>query len=173
MSTSSEEGGRLLEPAAAADIGDLVALTRDCVAHMRSLSIDQWDEVYPDEAVLARDIAEGTQYVMREGGRLVACLALDRRLDSLWDGLDWSPDGDPAGAIHRVMVHPGQQGRGLAARLVTEAEAMAREQGLRSIRLDCFSLNPAALRLYEKLGYRRTGEAMMRKGVFVGFEKRV
>ena len=55
--------------------------------------------------------------------------------------------------------------------MLAHAETLARVQGFRSIHLDCFSANPAALALYERLGYRRTGTATMRKGPFVCFEK--
>jgi ribosomal protein S18 acetylase RimI-like enzyme len=47
----------------------------------------------------------------------------------------------------------------------------ARADGRRSIRLDTFAANPGAMALYQKLGYRPVGWAMMRKGVFIGFEK--
>ena len=65
--------------------------------------------------------------------------------------MDWSAAGEPA-AVYRLMVHPAAQ-------------------GFRSIHLDCFTANPAAVALYERLGYRRTGTATMRKGPFVCFEK--
>ena len=50
-------------------------------------------------------------------------------------------------------------------------ESVAKDGECRSIRLDSFTQNPGALALYEKLGYRRTGIATMRKGLFIGFEK--
>lgn len=43
--------------------------------------------------------------------------------------------------------------------------------GIQAVRLDAFSLNPYALRLYERLGYRKTGEVTFRKGVFYLYEK--
>jgi predicted GNAT family acetyltransferase len=39
--------------------------------------------------------------------------------------------------------------------------------------LDAFSLNPFALRLYEKIGYVRVGEANWRKGLFYLYEKKI
>ena len=69
------------------------------------------------------------------------------------------------------MVHPSRQGRGIARQLMLHAEAVARQRGCRSIRLDTFPQNPAAMALYPGLGYRSTGRAMMRKGEFIGFEK--
>lgn len=161
----------LLTGAVPEDLSAVVALTKACVAHMRSQGIDQWDEVYPDESVIARDIAVGTLHVLRQDGGIIACLTLDEWLDPLWKDLDWSSNGAPVCSIHRVMVHPDHQGRGLAGRIMAVGEALAGAQGFGSIRLDCFTLNPGALRLYEKLGYRRTGVAMMRKGEFMGFEK--
>lgn len=44
-------------------------------------------------------------------------------------------------------------------------------QGTYSLRLDAFSENPFALKLYRSLGYRETGTAVFRKGKFYLFEK--
>ena len=153
------------------DVERLMVLVRDCVAAMRTAGIEQWDEVYPDGAVLARDIASATLDVLCDEHHLLACITIDQILDPLWQGMSWNPAGEPAAAVHRLMVDPGQQGRGYAKRLMLHAEQVAVAKGCRSIRLDSFLNNPAAMALYPKLGYRRTGTAMMRKGEFVGFEK--
>ena len=153
------------------DVSGVLALKDACVARMHADGIDQWDEVYPDAAVIARDLAAGTLQVLREGDDLLGCVTLDTTQDPLWQGMDWSAAGEPAAAVHRFMVHPAARGRGLAKQLMAHAETLARAQGFRSIHLDCFTANPAALALYERLGYRRTGTAMMRKGPFVCFEK--
>ena len=159
------------ESALSSDLSSLLALKDACIARMLADGIDQWDEVYPDAAVIARDLAAGTLHVLREGGDILGCVTLDTTQDPLWQGMDWSAAGEPAAAVHRLMVHPAAQGRGLAKQLMTHAETLARAQGFRAIHLDCFAANPAALALYERLGYRRTGTAMMRKGPFVCFEK--
>jgi RimJ/RimL family protein N-acetyltransferase len=51
------------------------------------------------------------------------------------------------------------------------AEQRAARAGYRAVRLDAFSGNPAALRLYDRLGYRRCGTARFRGRGFVLFEK--
>ncbi len=160
-----------LRHAIPADQAALLTLTQDCVKAMRSEDIDQWDEVYPSAGNISTDIEARTLDVLCAGGDIVACITLDHQFDPLWDGLDWSAAGEPAVALHRLMVHPSQQGRGLAKRLMQHAEDVARAKGCRSIRLDTFLQNPAAMALYRGLGYRRTGTAMMRKGEFAGFEK--
>ena len=153
------------------DLNSLLALKDACIARMRADGIELWDEVYPDAAVLARDLAAGTLHVLRKGDGILGCVALDTTHDPLWQGMDWSAAGEPAAAVHRFMVHPAAQGRGLAKLLMAHAESLAWAQGFRSIHLDCFIANPAMLGLYERLGYRRTCTATMRKGPFVCFGK--
>ncbi|PAW80589.1 MAG: GNAT family N-acetyltransferase [Pedosphaera sp. Tous-C6FEB] len=157
--------------AVAADLPELLALKDACIARMRAEGIEQWDEVYPDAAVFSRDLAAGTLHVLREGDGIIACVTLDTTHDPLWQGMAWSAAGEPAAVVHRLMVHPAAQGRGFAKLLMAHAESLAQAQGFRSIHLDCFTANPAAVALYERLGYRRTGTATMRKGPFIGLEK--
>lgn len=157
--------------AVAADLPALLALKDACVARMRADGIEQWDEVYPDAAVFIRDLAAGTVHVLREGGGIIGCFTLDTTHDPLWEGMAWTVPVESAEVVHRLMVHPAAQGRGLAKLLMAHAESLARARDFRAIHLDCFTANPAALALYERLGYRRTGTARMRKGPFVCFEK--
>ena len=161
----------MIRHATHADLPALLLLIRDCVAAMRAVGIEQWDEVYPNAETIERDMASGTLDVWIEDETVVACIVVDSHLDPLWQGLDWGPNSEPAAAVHRLMVHPSQQGRGLAKRLMLHAEHVARERSCVSIRLDTFQDNPVAMALYPRLGYRPTGTAMMRKGAFVGFEK--
>jgi GNAT superfamily N-acetyltransferase len=59
-------------------------------------------------------------------------------------------------AIELVYVPESLRGQGIATRLVAMAEREALERGCHSAWLD--TLNREALRLYERLGYRRFGE---------------
>ena len=73
--------------------------------------------------------------------------------------------------LHRLCVNPELQGRGLARQAMARMEKNALDKGFDSVRLDVFSQNLHAQRLYEKLGYRRTGEVRFRKGIFHLLEK--
>jgi GNAT superfamily N-acetyltransferase len=59
-------------------------------------------------------------------------------------------------AIELIFVPDHLRGQGIAARLVATAEQEAIRRDCHSAWLD--TLNPDALRLYERLGYRRFGE---------------
>ena len=160
-----------IEPAVLSDLSALVVLKDACIARMRRDGIEQWDEIYPSAANVEEDIRSTTLHVLRADGQILGCMTLDAKQDALWQDMDWQPVNGPVAAVHRVMVHPAEQGRGFSKQLMLHAESLARAQGFHAIHLDAFTFNPVALALYDRLGYRRTGTAMMRKGPFVCFEK--
>jgi ribosomal protein S18 acetylase RimI-like enzyme len=55
--------------------------------------------------------------------------------------------------VHDVVVASSHRGRGIAARLFAEVEAIARERGACKLTLEVLSGNHAARALYEKLGF--------------------
>ena len=160
-----------ITPASLPDLPALVALKDACIARMRADGIEQWDEIYPSAATIKQDIENASLHVLSMDGEIAGCMTLDDRQDPLWNEMDWRPVAGPVAVVHRVMVHPARQGRGLAKQLMLHAESLARANGSRAIHLDAFTLNPSALALYERLDYRRTGTAQMRKGPFICFEK--
>jgi RimJ/RimL family protein N-acetyltransferase len=153
------------------DIAALLQLATSCIGRMREEGIEQWDEIYPSETDLRRDIAAQALWILREREEIVGCMTLDANQDPLWDGIDWQFTAGPIAAVHRLMVSPSHQRRGLARRLMAFAEAQACRTQRAVVRLDAFVQNRASMALYEKLGYRHAGTAMMRKGLFAGFEK--
>jgi GNAT superfamily N-acetyltransferase len=62
--------------------------------------------------------------------------------------------GGDIGEIKRLWVHPRMRGRGLAARLMQELEALASSLGWSKVRLDTNRTLTEAQTLYERLGYR-------------------
>ncbi|RJL34169.1 GNAT family N-acetyltransferase [Bailinhaonella thermotolerans] len=58
------------------------------------------------------------------------------------------------GELKRMYVVPGHRGRGLSRLLLAEVERLAREDGLREIRLETGDRQPEAIALYTSSGYR-------------------
>jgi GNAT superfamily N-acetyltransferase len=161
-----------VRPANARDLDPLLALLRACIDEMRAHGIEQWDEVYPARSTLSADIESAAGYVAAPSdGELAGYLVLNDQQNAEYSRVDWSiPSGRPA-VVHRLMVHPARQHQGLGRLLMRFAERRAAELGYSVIRLDAFTANPRALRLYEALGYRDAGAVTFRKGIFRCFEK--
>jgi putative acetyltransferase len=59
--------------------------------------------------------------------------------------------------IKRVFVRDAYRGQGLSGRLMNYLEAELYRRGVKLLRLETGVLQPAALGLYHKLGYRERG----------------
>ncbi len=158
-----------------ATMGDLPAmlrLVRECVDQMRARGIDQWDDVYPDRATIEGDVEEQTAYVATVEAVVIGMAVLNERQEPEYGAVPWLFGGRPA-VVHRLMVAPRVEGRGIAGALMTHLEAQARSRGFDCIRLDTFTGNARAVRFYERGDYRRAGQVRLRKGEFHCFEKQL
>jgi ribosomal protein S18 acetylase RimI-like enzyme len=176
-SASAEEGPVMPDPyvirdAADVDLGPMRELVRRCIEHMRRAGIDQWDEVYPDGPTIAADVSSRTAIVAADGADVIGMIVLNEHQDPEYADVPWTLPGRAA-VIHRLMVDPRWEGRGLARDLMRFAERRAIERGYASIRLDAFCHNPRALRFYLRGGYRLAGRVRFRKGPFDCFEKQL
>lgn len=143
-----------------------------CVRAMRREGIQQWDEFYPTEALVAEDARNGTLFVAEDGGACVAAVCLDGNEPPEYAGVEWS-GGGPVLVVHRLCVDPSRQGRGVGGQLLDFAEELARSGGRRWVRLDAYSGNPRLIGMYERRGYRRAGRIHFprRELPFYCFEK--
>jgi ribosomal-protein-alanine N-acetyltransferase len=64
----------------------------------------------------------------------------------------------PAGHILTIDVAPLYRRKGIAERLLKETEAILRGKGVKECLLEVREDNVAALKLYEKLGYRKVAK---------------
>lgn len=152
---------------------DAAALIKAAAEALEGAGIDQWDEEYPSVTDITEDIAHAEAFGFFENGRLYAYMVLNQHNDPEYSDIDFEDKSESALALHRLAVHPDRQGRGLAGRMVQFSEKYAINNGFTSIRLDAFSKNPAALRLYENRGYQRRGAVRFRKGEFFIYEKMI
>jgi ribosomal-protein-alanine N-acetyltransferase len=63
-----------------------------------------------------------------------------------------------AGHILTIDVSPPYRRRGIAQRLLQKIEEIFKEKGVKSCRLEVREDNVAALKLYQKLGYKRVAK---------------
>ena len=153
------------------DLDALVALYAAAAQDMLRQGIDQWDEYYPDREILAEDVESGDMTLGLLDGELACAYVVNREHDPEYEMGAWEHTQGDFCVLHRLCVNAEMQGQGLARQAMAHMEKKALEQGFDSVRLDVFSRNLHAQRLYEKLGYRRTGEVRFRKGIFHLMEK--
>jgi ribosomal protein S18 acetylase RimI-like enzyme len=153
------------------DVDVAMAIVESCIDHMQSQGIDQWDSLYPDRAVLERDITNGNLYLAVDGDICRGIVTLNEEQSKEYEAVSWRYYEGKILVVHRLAIDPSSQGQGVASRMMDFAEEYAYRQGYSTIRLDAFLQNPSAVRLYTRRHYRVAGTVEFRKGTFHCFEK--
>lgn len=74
-------------------------------------------------------------------------------------GCAWlEPDGEDCWYLGMLTVRPDLQDRKVGRAILGEAEAHARVQGARAVRMTVISIRDTLIAWYERRGYRQTGE---------------
>jgi len=100
-------------------------------------------------------LENGEIYVGEEDGKIICSAVLNHRYN---DGYDEAPWQIEAGEEETLMVHtlavlPSYHGKGISKMLVEEIKNIARQKGLKAVRLDLIVGNIAAQKLYERSGF--------------------
>ncbi len=146
---------------------------QDAIHKMVESGIDQWDEIYPDRNILEEDILKEQLYIGIAQGNIVSAYVLNQEYDEQYANGNWEYPASTFGVIHRLCVSPFFQKKGIGTQMMQHIEWEAQKMGIDSIRLDAFTLNPYAVKMYEGLGYKIVGSVCWRKGEFYLMEKRI
>lgn len=126
-----------------------------CRENLFQNGILQWDDNYPNSEYFQACIEDKVLFVLMRDEEILGHVVLNEWESEEWSMIPWV--GKSPIVIHSLMINPSAQGKGVGAEFVTLCEVFAREQGYKSIRLDAFSGNEKALRLYTKLDYQTRG----------------
>lgn len=138
---------------------------------MNRNEIPQWDEIYPNREVLLDDIEKEQLYIGCSDNKIASVFVLNNEYDPLYIEGKWEKPEESYIVLHRLCVSPLFQRGGIGSKTVLAAEDAAKTIGVNAIRLDAFTLNPYAVKMYENLGYKTVGTVEFRKGPFFLMEK--
>lgn len=158
--------------ATSADADQIWSILEKAIARRKADGSDQWQDGYPNPAVVASDIENGHGFVLAGGDKIagyVAILINDEPAYAEIKGT-WLTDGDFV-VYHRVAISDDFLGQGLAQQMLKRIEDYAADNGIRSVRADTNHDNKGMLRIFEKLGYVYCGEVFFRGASRLAFEK--
>lgn len=155
------------------DLDDICLLIRQAIDEMERHGIYQWDDIYPAQKDFEEDIEKHTLYLAYTNESLIALYVISNEYDEQYNNGQWKYDEKSACVLHRFCVSPLFQNRGLGKTVLLHVEEQVKNMGYQSIRLDTFTENPFAQRLYLHNGYKSRGYANWRKGKFDLMEKKL
>jgi GNAT superfamily N-acetyltransferase len=134
---------------------------------------DQWQDGYPNPGVIEKDILDRHGYVLATGNKLIAYSAIMLNNEPAYDSIDgkWLTNGSDFLVLHRIAVENNYLGKGCAKQIFKEAEQLARQLHVPSIRVDTNFDNQPMLHILKSLEYIHCGEVVLRGGMRKAFEK--
>lgn len=148
-----------LRKATAADVEAMGGLYDQARAALKAAGVDQWQDGYPNEADAAKDVADGTAYVLLEDGQVVGTACIGFGVEPTYNVIEqgsWMGRGE-YGYLHRAAVSDRAKGRGAAGRFFDELKRQAKERGVRFIRGDTHRDNKPMQRVMAKNGLAYRG----------------
>ena len=161
-----------LKVATPADASVIWTILSAAIQRRKTEGSNQWQDGYPNEQVIAKDIAKDYGYVLVEDDEIVGYCALLINDEPEYARIKgkWISSGDFV-VFHRVAIAPNHLGRGLAKILLQQIEQFTCDNGIHSLRADTNFDNTPMLHLFEKLGYQYCGEVSFRGSPRKAFEK--
>lgn len=111
--------------------------------------------VYPTRNEALHFYETGTLYIAEIDSKLAGSMALTHEPEKEPENGSWLIEANyhKIFVIHVFAVHPDFLRQGVASSMLQFAEELARKQGIKSIRLDVYENNIAAINTYEKNGF--------------------
>ncbi|MCH5349731.1 MAG: GNAT family N-acetyltransferase [Oscillospiraceae bacterium] len=119
-------------------------------------SPDWKKDIYPTQEYLAESIRKGELYVGETDGKIVSCMVVNHEYNEGFGKINWSVDARDGElyVVHILGVLSEYSGRGIATQMVQRVIETARENGIKTIRLDVLDGNLPAEKTYVKSGFK-------------------
>lgn len=143
-------------------------------AQMAALGSSQWQDGYPAQSDIARDIDRGYGWIFEQSETVVAYGAVVFDGEPAYDAIEgqWLTRGEYV-VVHRLAVADSQKGRGVATEFMRQVQTLARSRNVGAFRIDTNFDNRYMLRMLEKLGFAYCGKIHYQSGERLAFEKQL
>ena len=145
-----------LQQATIEDLDDILAFYEYVTDNTPDIAnYAQWQKgKHPTAEGIKAFATEGNMYLYKEND-IVGAVALTMYQEECYHRIEWSMPlaDDEVAVIHILAVSPDKQGAGIGANIVRESIRLAKEKGIKSVRLDATATNTPVHRLYERLGF--------------------
>ena len=111
--------------------------------------------IYPEDSYLQRAVEAGQMYLACCEDQIVGAMILNQSANAGYEGVCWPVEAKDSEVmlIHTLGVLPEAGKQGVGGAMVQEAIRLAREAGMKALRLDVLVGNLPAEKLYRKAGF--------------------
>lgn len=145
----------------------IINIIHDAQKYLAAQGIDQWQDGYPDESVIQKDIENKECYMVTNASRILGTAMFTTRPEPTYNVIEgqWLTSADAIyGVIHRMTVDANFRGLGIAKFIFAECEFKLKMQQIKSMRIDTHEDNHAMQALLKKSGYTYCGIIYLESG---------
>ncbi|MBU5454866.1 GNAT family N-acetyltransferase [Caproiciproducens sp. MSJ-32] len=158
------------------DIKDIMKIIKEAQDYFKEMKIDQWQNGYPNEDAIRKDILNGYSYVLTDNDKVIATVALsfdgEATYNEIYEG-SWLTDNEYA-VIHRIAVTEEMKGKNIASIILKRIEEICKERAIKSIKIDTHEDNLSMQRLLKKNNFKYCGVIYLEGKVKrIAFEKEI
>ena len=116
-----------------------------------------WEkDIYPTREFLRGAIDRGELWLAFYGEEIAGAMILNHSCNDGYQGIQWLVEAEPEEilVIHTLGVHGRFAGKGMGKEMVREALSLAKEAGMKTVRLDVLAGNLPAEKLYPSVGFQ-------------------
>ena len=156
----------ILRPTKIEDISRVIDIINQAKTYFKNNDIDQWQDGYPNEETIEKDIENNEAYVLEEDGVTIHGEPAYNRIEGKWIL------NCPYICVHRIAVDNEYKGKGLASTILDQVVAMYPDY--HSVRMDTHHDNLSMQSFLTKYGFKYCGEITLKSGALRrAYEKRI
>lgn len=156
------------------DLKYIIEIINEAKELLKESKIDQWQQGYPNEEVILRDIENQYSYVLEDNNKIIGTVALsfdkEKTYDLIYAG-KWISNGEYA-VIHRIATSRRYNIKGAGTEIIKSIEKICKDKGIKNIKIDTHEKNLVMQKLLNKNDFKYCGVIYLEdKAKRVAFEK--
>ncbi len=147
----------IIRKATALDIDKMEQFYFDVTKHLENTNnYPAWESgVYPARGNAETSVENGSLVIATLEDEIVGSAIINNMYPEQYNQVKWQGEFNDSEIliIHTFAVSPFHSKKGIGVELIKWIENYGKENGIKSLRLDCYVGNPPALKLYEKCNF--------------------
>lgn len=145
-----------IEPAKLSDLADIMEIINSSKKFLKDSGSNQWQNGYPDEAVIKQDITNEDAWILKVDGQTAGYAAIIIGEEPTYAEIShgsWENNNDPYATIHRLAISSKYRGQNLSGLMMSNLISAMRVKGIENYRIDTAPVNKIVQRIAEKNGF--------------------
>ncbi|WP_291648212.1 GNAT family N-acetyltransferase [Clostridium sp.] len=156
------------------DLIDIMKIINEAKSFLKNNKVDQWQNGYPNEEVILKDIRNNISYVLEDNYEIIGTSSLsfdvEETYNTIYEG-EWISNGKYA-VIHRIAVSNNSNRKGIGTEIIKRLEEICISKKIKNIKIDTHEDNLTMKKLLEKNRFKYCGVIYLLDGnKRIAFEK--